>query len=70
MWHKIKTFITLLLVYAGIIAVVVGGIGGFIYQLTEYGKYVDFIIYNHWTTWLSLGGIVSVVIGNIAYSLE
>lgn len=65
MWKSIKETLSCILIILGVIAVVVGGVGGFIYQLTEYGRYVDFIIYNHWTTWVSIGGVVSVVLGYV-----
>jgi lipoprotein signal peptidase len=66
---QFKNVISTVLIVVGILAVTVGGIGNVIYQLTEYGKYIDFVLYNHWTTWTAFAGAGSVVIGYIIYSL-
>lgn len=59
--------VILLFVFLG--CALVGAVGGFIYQMIEYGRYIDFIIYNHWTTWLTIIGGVGILIDYILLHL-
>ena len=68
MKNFLTNFLTFLLfVFIG--CVLVGAIGGVIYQLVTYGKYVDFIIYNHWTTWLTIIGGAGILFDYILINL-
>lgn len=69
MWYKIKDFAVNFLIIAGIIAFIVGIIGNVVYQLTEFGVYVDFVLYNHWSTWMAFGGGFSILLGYLLYQV-
>lgn len=71
---NIFSIILIILTIVGMTAFLVGSVGGIIYQLTEFGKYIEFVIYDHWTSYLTYAGaglaLISFIIIEIMNQYE
>lgn len=59
----------IILMVLGICAFIVGSIGAFVYQLMTYGKYIEFVVYDHWTTYTSYIGFFVTILSSIGMYL-